>query len=180
MLLCIKGSGSGLERIKSQLLGSKDGRTDSPKKSGVRSGWKEFSAECLFLDILTVVQGTARVTRDGFIVFSSCHKTTRFNRMCIRSYQHEQFFHLSVPLSDLRKVRRKRFNASSSALELKLKDGREMLLYFYRREKDPLKRDIECFIAAMEGCVRVKKDGYSDYIASRKPAQWIDKLLSNY
>jgi len=138
-------------------------------------------AECVFIDILTVVQGLLRVTREGYIVFASRHKTMRFDRMCIRGHQNESFLYVAVSLGDIRKIRRKRFNATSNAIEIKTKDGQELLFYFYRKEKDPLKkRDIDCFISVVENYVRVKKDAYNNYISSQKPLQWIDKAISNY
>lgn len=43
--------------------------------------------------------------------------------MCVRGHQNEEFMYLAIRLSDIRKVYKKRFNASNTALEIKTKDG---------------------------------------------------------
>lgn len=50
---------------------------------------KEFTTECAYIDILTVIQGVVRINKEGYIVFTSKHKTTRFDRMCVRGFQNE-------------------------------------------------------------------------------------------
>jgi hypothetical protein len=53
--------------------------------------------------------------------------------MCIKAFKNETFYYLNVPFCDVRKVYRKRFNASPNAVYIKTKDGREMMFHFYRK-----------------------------------------------
>ena len=85
----------------------------------------------MFIDILTIVVGTIRVTKDGFLVFSGKHDSKRFDHMCVKAFKNEYFVYLSFPLSDIRMIYKKRFNATNNALFLKIKDGQEIMLFFY-------------------------------------------------
>jgi hypothetical protein len=73
------------------------------------------------------------VDRSGFIIFASAHRSRSFDHMCIKAFKNETFYYLNVPFCDVRKVYRKRFNASPNAVYIKTKDGREMMFHFYRK-----------------------------------------------
>ena len=111
----------------------------------------------MFIDILTIVVGTIRVTKDGFLVFSGKHDTKRYDHMCVKAFKNEYLVNVSFPLSDIRMVYKKRFNATNNALFLKIKDGQEIMLHFYDKNADS-------FLNTISSSVSVKKDSYSHYI----------------
>lgn len=44
--------------------------------------------------------------------------------MCVKAFKNEYFVYLSVAVGDIRKIYKKRFNATNNALYIKMKDGR--------------------------------------------------------
>jgi hypothetical protein len=168
-LVCLKSGSSQLDRLKSRLLAGAD--LFAAKKDP--SPAKAFASECLFVDILTVVSGQIAIDPAGFIIFSSAHRGREFDHMCIKAFKNESFYYLNVPFGDVRKVYRKRFNATSNAVYIKTKDGREMMFHFYRK-------DVDAFLANLEGWVKIKRDSFSNYVASQQPIRWIDRAISNY
>lgn len=93
--------------------------------------------------------------------------------MCIKAFKNEVFYYFNIPLGDIRKIYKKRFNATNNAIYIKTKDGKEMLFHFYLR-------NVDAFLAIVEQYVKVKKDSFSNYVNSRQPMEWIDKQMSNY
>lgn len=78
-----------------------------------------------------------------------------------------------MAFGDIRKVYRKRFNATNNAVYIKTKDGREMMFHFYRKNADT-------FLNLLSPHVKVKLDPLSTYLSARQPLRWIDKTISNY
>lgn len=72
-----------------------------------------------------------RVTKDGFLVFNAKHDTKRFDHMCVKAFQNEYYLYFSIPLQDIRKIYKKRFNATNNAVYIKIKDGKELMFHFY-------------------------------------------------
>ena len=70
----------------------------------------------MYIDILTIVEGIVRITHDGYVVFTSRHRSKKFDHMCVKGYKNEQFFYLSIPFKDIHKIYKKRFNATNNAL----------------------------------------------------------------
>ena len=68
--------------------------------------------------------GVVRITKDGFLVFNSKHDSKRFNHMCVKAFKNEEFIYFSIPLSDIKMIYKKRFNATNNALFIKIKDGK--------------------------------------------------------
>lgn len=108
--------------MRSKLLRAGEGEEGRRRKAG--SEVKEMSSGCLYIDILTIVEGVVRVTKSGFIVFSGRHRDKRFDHMCVKGFKNEDFVYLSLPLADVRKVYKKRFNATNNAVFIKMKDGK--------------------------------------------------------
>lgn len=107
------------------------------------------------------------------MVFASAHGGRGFDHMCIRAFKNEVFYYQSMAFADIRKVYRKRFNATNNAVYVKTKDGREMMFHFYLK-------NAEAFLAALAPHVPVKHDALSNYLGAKQPLLWIDKAMSNY
>lgn len=80
---------------------------------------------------------------------------------------------MNLALEDIRKIYKKRFNATNNALFIKVKDGKEYMLHFYLKNADAL-------LNLISGSVKIKKDAFGNYLNAHKPIQWIDKKISNY
>jgi len=88
------------------------------------------------MDVLSIVEGIIRITKDGYIIFVSKHKDKTFDHMCIKAFKNEVFLYISLSFTDVRKIYKKRFNASQNGVYIKTKDGREIMLYFYLKNTD--------------------------------------------
>ena len=44
--------------------------------------------------------------------------------MCVKAFKNEEFIYFSIPLSDIKMIYKKRFNATNNALFIKIKDGK--------------------------------------------------------
>lgn len=101
-----------------------------------------------------------RITKEGVLIFSAQHKNKRFDHMCIKGFKNEYFMYVSFSLNDVRKVYKKRFNATNNALYIKLKDGKEYMLHFYEQ-------NVDSFLSVIGGAVKVKKDAFGNYVNSQ-------------
>lgn len=93
--------------------------------------------------------------------------------MCIKAFKNETFYYFMFALVDIRKIYKKRFNASNNAIYIKTKDGREMLFHFYLR-------NVDAFLNNLDNQVKIKADSFTNYLNSSQPLLWIDKGMSNY
>ena len=76
-------------------------------------------------------------------------------------------------LSDIILIRRRRYNQSTSAMEVKLKSGETHLFYFFNR-------NLEKCIHMLDKHLHVRKKPYQYYLESEMPFDWIDKNVTNY
>jgi hypothetical protein len=76
------------------------------------------------MDVLSIIEGVIRTTKDGYIIFVSKHKGKLFDHMCTKAFKNEVFLYIIVRFTDIRKIYKKRFNASQNGVYIKTKDGR--------------------------------------------------------
>jgi hypothetical protein len=53
------------------------------------------------IDLLTIVIGIVRITKDGFINFTSKHNRKVYDHMCIKAFNNEEFYYYCVHVSDI-------------------------------------------------------------------------------
>lgn len=89
-------------------------------------------SECLFIDLLTVIMSTIRISKEGFITIASKHSAKTFDHMCVKAFGNDYFLHITFHLREILFVRKRRFNQQNRTLEIRLKSGRIYLLHFYQ------------------------------------------------
>ena len=136
-----------------------------------------FSEEACYLNLLTLVIGQIRLTSSS-IQFTMKHDSKVFDHMCVKAFKNEEFVSIMVDYSDIKIVKRRRFNQTMNGLEIRLKSGYGHLFYFYQGSIDKFLMSLNEI--AKKSFVTVVKDPYDEYLKSNQTIHWIDKEISNW